>query len=223
MEIIDFKLYEDFKDLKDESILKFIDYGQVFHYNAGEIIYDEKIDHPYIYFILEGFLVINKISHEGKERYLFFVSKGDFFNQHAVDSRLTTISAKAHTNLKVLRIAREDLLNIMRDDFDFNMMIIKVITKLTRRLQRQLSNIGTYDNKYRLGARLWKLARDYGIKDGDRTYLDIPLTQFDLSNTIGITRETLNRLLKELERDGLILMEGRKIVILNMEKLIEKK
>ncbi len=222
MDINVLKKFKDFKGLKLATTKEFLRLGELVSFKEGETIYQERTYHPYIYLIISGFVVINKISEDGKERYLYFLSQEDFFNQHTIDSRDTTISAKAHTDVSLFKVHKEDLLQVMKNDFEFNLVIISVISRLTRRVQRQLSNTGIYDNKYRLAARLWKLAKDYGKKIGTNTYLEIPLTQEDLSNIIGVSRETLNRLLKDLEKDGLIFLDGRKIVIPSLENLIKK-
>ncbi len=222
MDINTLNNFKDFKGLNANTIKSFFNNSKFLTFKEGETIYDERICHPYIYLIIDGFVVINKISAHGKERYLYFLSREDFFNQHAIDSRDTTISAKAHTDTMVLQIHKENLLDIMQQDFDFNLMIISVIGKLTRRIQRQLSNTGIYDSKYRLAAKLWKLAKDYGEKVDDNICLTIPLTQFDLSNTLGISRETLNRLLKDMEKENLLFLDGRKIIITNLDDLIKK-
>lgn len=165
--------------------------------------------------------MINKVSYEGRERYLFFLSEGDFFNPYAIDGRNTTTSAKAHTNSKFLKLHKDRALELMEMDFKFNMILVRAISVLARRTQRQILNVGIYDTRERLASRLWKLARDYGIKRDGRIEIALPLTQTDLSNIIGTSRETVNRGLKQLEDDKIIYMDNGIINIVDLDRLIK--
>lgn len=215
------KSFYGWDNIKTETIECFIKNSSLVELKEDTIIYTEGSEHPYFYLILDGFIVINKTSIEGRERYLFFLTREDSFNPYVIDNRKTTTSAKTHTDASFFKIHKDYIKKFMKDDFQFNMMIVDSISRLARRSQRQILNVGIYDTKERIASRLWKLARDYGVYSNSQIYIDLPLTQSDLSNIIGTSRETVNRILKDLEKDGIIQIEDRDIIINDMDKLIE--
>ena len=71
----------------------------------------------------------------------------------------------------------------------------------------------------RLAKKLLDLAESYGQKDGDRVYIDLNLTQKELGDMIGSTRESINKELKILRDKGLITMQENKIQIIDITRL----
>lgn len=209
------------KGVKRKTISKILDNSRILDYKENEIIYFENEDHPYYYFIIEGFVAIYKIFLEGDERYLFINNSGRRFNEFVIDGRKTTTSAKAHTKAKVLRVEKDLILELMEEDFDFNLEIVNSISRIARRMQRQMANVGSYNTKKRIAARLWKLSRDHGVRKSDFTEIRIPLSQSDFSNLVGTSRETVNRTLRELEDEGYICLDGKYIMVRKDKDLLD--
>lgn len=77
--------------------------------------------------------------------------------------------------------------------------------------------------KQRLADTLLDLSRKHGIKDTQATTLQLQLKREELAEMVGVTQETVVRLLALLKKEGLIRLAGRKILILNDEKLSQVK
>ena len=74
----------------------------------------------------------------------------------------------------------------------------------------------------RLAKKLAELAESYGEKKKDAIQINLSLTQKELGDMIGATRESVNKELKILHEKGLIVKEGNKIKICDMERLKRK-
>ena len=97
-----------------------------------------------------------------------------------------------------------------------------ILSQLTKRLRNTddfLEGTCFLSVSARLAKKLLYLAESYGRKDGDRVYIDLNLTQKELGDMIGSTRESINKELKTLRDKGLITNQENKIQIIDMVRL----
>ena len=95
-----------------------------------------------------------------------------------------------------------------------NSLSIKV-----RRLYRQLKNTTPLKIEKKVAAKLWKLAKDYGVTTEDGILIDLNITITYLADLFGSQRETISRALGQLEDLKLIKFINKKIVIIDKDKL----
>jgi CRP-like cAMP-binding protein len=86
-------------------------------------------------------------------------------------------------------------------------------------LMDRIINLLMHDVSRRLYLRLILLAEYLGVKHGDTVTLEIPLTHVDIAESIGTSRETVNRLVSSLQNDNVISIEKRIITIKSLSKL----
>lgn len=213
--------FESWKDISQKTKEKFLKYSTYMENTKGTVLYLESELNPLIYLILSGYIVLSKISPEGKEKYLYYLSDGDFVNQCSIDGKVTTTSAKTISDTCLISIDKDILLKLMQEDFNLNFLVLTSLAHLTRRSQRQILNLGIYNTSQRVASRLWKLSRDYGKEVNGYILIDAPMNQTDLSNMVGASRETVNRFLKELESKEIIFLKGHKIIIIDRDKLLD--
>lgn len=101
---------------------------------------------------------------------------------------------------------------------------MKLFSSLSERLKQSEEVIGSLLDR-EVSARLRKLLQNlsdrFGETDGSATVLDIRLTHQDLANMIASTREAVSKVMSELQREGSIEIQNRKIVIVNKAALAE--
>ncbi|HAE92805.1 Crp/Fnr family transcriptional regulator [Tissierella praeacuta] len=213
--------FKSWRNISKETKEKFLKNSTYMEYTKGTVIYLESEQNPLIYLISSGYIVLSKTSIEGKEKYLYYLSTGDFINQCAIDGKLTATTAKVVSDASLISIDKDILLRLMKEDFELNLLILTSLTHIIRRSQRQILNLGIYNTSQRIASRLWKLSRDYGKKIDDYTLIDAPINQTDLSNMVGASRETVNRFLKELENKGIVILKGHSIIIIDRDRLLD--
>ena len=210
------------KDLKDETKEKIIRNSAYRNHLKDTVLYSESNSHPLIYLIISGYVILSKISSDGKEKYLYYLSDGDLINQCAIDGKVTTTTAKVVHNTYLISIHKDILLDLMEEDFNLCLLILNSLALSVRRSQRQILNLGVYNTSQRTISKLLKLSRDYGKPMDEYLLIDAPLNQTDLSNMVGASRESVNRSLKDLEAKGIISFMGHKIAIIDREKLLDE-
>ena len=82
---------------------------------------------------------------------------------------------------------------------------------------RYIREIAQKSVKARLAEILLLIASDFGVEEDGTLKLNV--TREDLSNFVGTATETLIRLLSDLKNEGLVEVKGRKIKLLNRDKL----
>ena len=109
----------------------------------------------------------------------------------------------------------------MKEDFDLCKNVIISLSSKTRRLYRQLKNISSSIKiEKRLAAKLYKLAKDYGIECDDGILIDMEISITYMADLLGSQRETVSRAMKVLQGNGLISYKSKKIIVTNFDKLI---
>ena len=126
-------------------------------------------------------------------------------------------SIETHSEAILCYIPDSVLLNLIRNNSGFAYDMMQIACKELGDSNRYIRDIAQKSVKERLAEILLLIADDFGIEqDGS---LKLNITREDLSNFVGTATETVIRLLSDYKNDGLIEVKGRKIKLLNIEKL----
>lgn len=210
-----------FKEINNQALEILEKRMSILKLKKGENIFMEKTEVTNVYIVVEGNVVLYRLSEGGQKKIIYILGKDYIINEVIMDGKLASISADAYESSVVLSIPKDDFMKAMSLDWDFNYKIICSMSKKIRRLYRQLKNTVPLKIERRVAAKLWKLSKDYGktVKEGQEIALSI--TANDIAEMLGSSRETISRAIKELKEQDLIINEKRKIIIKDREKLAE--
>lgn len=167
-----------------------------------------------LYFVVSGVIKLFNTSFEGKEQILNLVRPGQSFSDIAVfGGGVHPMSAQAITESVLYGIERNDLESLMSELPQFARNVIRVIASQTR---RYISLVEELSFKH-IDSRLANILLEYG---GDATGSCLPqLTQRDLAAMAGTAREVIGKTLRAFAYKGIISLDGRRIVIIDVETL----
>lgn len=188
-------------------------------YEKEEVLFIEGETNENIYIVCKGRAIVSKYSEDGEEKIIYILQEEDFINEMSIDGRNTSTTVRIVEDSKILSFLRKDIINWMKEDFNFNMIILNSLTNKLRKSFRQIRNLGLKKTNSRIAAKLWKLCRDYGEKECEHILIDINITQAQLAAMVGTSRESVSRFLKQLEREEIIKQKNQKITILNLKNL----
>ena len=97
----------------------------------------------------------------------------------------------------------------------------RIIGRRKQQIESRVIDLVSKDVRTRLAQALSELATDFGCEEERGTLIDLPLTQSDLAQLVGSTRETTSTVFNEFRRNGLVDSEGRSIWVLDPEALID--
>ena len=221
IKVDDLKKLEIFDNISNETISKVIGESEVKEYKAGQILFEDKEEVSTIYFVLHGIVSLYKINECGQKKVIFMLGKGKIINEVIIKELPASINCEIFESALILGVKRDKLLEIMKEDFDLCKNVIISLSSKTRRLYRQLKNISSSIKiEKRLAAKLYKLAKDYGIECDDGILIDMEISITYMADLLGSQRETVSRAMKVLQGNGLISYKSKKIIVTNFDKLI---
>ena len=160
-----------------------------------------------IYFMLEGSVRLFRTRQDGSEFVVHFVRENEVFAELLpfLGGRYP-VSAQALEPLELLTIHANTFEVLLAKD---PKLCLKIIAALTARIQgflRTMENLATPEVKHRLLSYLKDLS-DRRASNRIR----LPAPKHDIALLLGTTPETLSRLFKKLEEEGMVKVKGREI------------
>lgn len=189
------------------------------HFAKGELIILAEAEGDALFVIEEGQVKVSLIHEDGREVILSFLGPGEVFGELALldaKPRSATVTATASTSLLVLR--RADFLHLLLGTPQIAISLLEELAERLRRTDQQLEGLALFNVASRISKTLLRLALERGVEVAEGYALEAPPTHQQLANMTGSTRETVSRVLKQLESQGYITRRGGQILILRDER-----
>jgi CRP/FNR family transcriptional regulator, cyclic AMP receptor protein len=170
-----------------------------------------------LFAIASGMVKISVPSVEGKDAVFNVLGKGSIFGEIALlDGHPRTADAIATTDCELYIIERRDFLPVMREEPDIALKIIEILCSRLRRTTEQAEELMFLDLPSRLAKALMRLLEEDPAGTHGRK---ISITQKDLGNIIGMSRESTNKQLRIWEDKKWVRLERNAVVILAPDTL----
>lgn len=169
-----------------------------------------------VYLVRSGIVKLYKTSDEGRELTLHFFTKDQLFGELVVVSDTPhDTCAEAYEDTQLIGIAKDDFLRILMRNPGLAMRVMKLVGDRRRQLENRVENLLFRSAHARLAALFLELAGPFGVRDSRGVIVNLKLTHREIASLIGATRETVSFAILDLRRDGLILTEGKRVIILD--------
>jgi CRP-like cAMP-binding protein len=169
--------------------------------------------------ILEGNVRISVPSPEGKEIVLAILHPGEVFGEIALlDGKGRTADARAMTPCGVAVLDRRDVLTFFERHPNAWPKLVEVLCDRLRRTDQHLAEMALLEIPLRLAKTLLRLLVVDGPAGGPSAP-KIALSQRELGNIVGASRESVNKCLNEWQRRGIVTIEENSITIANRKVL----
>ena len=183
-------------------------------YRRGEIIFQKDDPGLSLFIVARGSVRIYVPSTQGADLTLAVLGAGQFFGDLSLlDGRPRSASAAALSETHVVVLERSDFVAVIQSRPQAVMSVLAVVVNRLRDTDEMASDLAFLDVGGRLAKKLLDLAATNGVKRQDGVLLDMAVTQEELANMIGVTRESVNRNLSLFRRIGLVAKEGRRFVL----------
>jgi CRP-like cAMP-binding protein len=185
-------------------------------YTANESIFLMGSPGDRMVAVLHGTIRISVPSADGKEIVLAILGRGEICGEIALlDGKERTADAKAATDCSVVVLERRDVLAFFTQYPDAWTKLIDVLCERLRTADQQMAEFALSPVPVRLAKALLRLATSDGQALNGRPAERVHLTQRELGNVIGATRESVNKYLRAWQRQGRVQIADRLIVITN--------
>jgi CRP-like cAMP-binding protein len=189
-------------------------------YAKGEVIFHQGDIGTALYIVRKGQVAIRLSSDDGKEAILALLDRGDFFGELALlEEEPRSTDAIAREEVDLLSLQREDFRRFLEERPQLAMKLLSALTRLVRRVTQLIHDATFLDARTRLVRVLLELAEHQGQSGADGVVINQRLTQSELANLCGLTRESTNKWLRFYVREGLLTYEGGRITLVKPEQL----
>ncbi|MEC0371941.1 Crp/Fnr family transcriptional regulator [Paenibacillus chibensis] len=173
-----------------------------------------------LFYVKRGRIKLTKSTDEGKELILYMYQTGDMVGQaDPFFSSKHSFTAEVLEESEIGVIDQKDLEVLICQHCDFAIDFMKWMGIHHRLTQTKFRDLMMYGKPGALCSTLIRLSNTYGEKHGDTILIHKKITHTDLSNMIGATRESVNRMLSDLRKKDAVEYENGMIVIKNLEML----
>ncbi|WP_225768594.1 Crp/Fnr family transcriptional regulator [Inquilinus sp. Marseille-Q2685] len=224
------KLDADMPQLKilDPELLDYIQRRRVedVAFAAGARIMTEGDPDPPLYTVASGWAMRFKMLKDGRRQILSFVLPGDVIGFQAQFFDRAVTSIEAITDISLCVVPYQDIAGLYQDQPEIAFRFAALTADQKRVMEEQLLSLGQRTALERVAALILDLygraeARDMVRNDG----MPFPLTQQHVADALGISLVHANRTLKQLQRDGLFRIKGRRLQLLDaaaLERVAQK-
>ena len=180
----------------------------------NKTIVEEGLPGDYMYVILEGRVKVTILSGDGREKILGMLGEGEFFGEMALLDRAPRVgSCKTLSETRILALARNDFLSVLRRSPDLAMAVIQELTRRLRQVDEQASALSFQRVEERTKGILLRLAKQASAQGQPERYETPSLTHQQIADMIGTSRETVTRVVKGLKNEGWLAQDGKKYVV----------
>jgi CRP/FNR family transcriptional regulator, cyclic AMP receptor protein len=189
--------------------------------NVGTHLFWEGEKADKMYYIHSGQVKLRTSTESGKEFLLGIHNQGSLIGEFAGSDHSSHYSYRAEVTEKaeISVILISDLKKLLYQFGSFAVEFMNWLGYMNRMTQIKLYDVLFFDKSGALASTLLRLSNVYGVKCCDGILINIELTNKELADFIGSTRENVNRTLGAWKREGTIELVNKQIVILQLENL----
>jgi CRP/FNR family transcriptional regulator, cyclic AMP receptor protein len=190
------------------------------HLDRGERLFSEGDSGHKLYIILSGKIKLTKAAPDGRENLLSVHGPGEMFGELSLfDPIPRTSSATAVTSAVLAGIAHDDLRTWLSTRPEVAMHLLQALAQRLRRINEVKADLVFTDVPGRVAKALLDLAERFGSPGMLGVQVNHDLTQEELAQLVGASRETVNKALADFAARGWIQLAAKSVLITDMDRL----
>jgi len=190
-------------------------------YRKNQVIFLEAEAGTYMYIVLAGKVKVTKSTQGGKESILAIHRQGDFFGEMSLlDGRTSPATVAAMEDCRIAAIDGADFKRFLMTNEKVVRQIIQVLCARLRHVWAQIQSLSYSTAEARIRGEIRQLGLRHGVADSRGIIIDLKVTHQEIAEMVGTSRETVTRTLARLQKDGIIKLENRRIILLDPRALM---
>ena len=176
-----------------------------------------------LYVLVEGKVKVGRRTADGRESLIAVMGPGETFGELALfDPGPRTATVATLTEVRVAAVPRQALGAWIAERPQIAEQLLRVLARRLRRTNDDLCDMIFTDVPGRVAKQLLDLTKRFGRPDSDGLRVDHELTQLELAQLVGSSRETINKALSEFANRGWIRQQGKTIYVMEPAKLARR-
>jgi CRP/FNR family transcriptional regulator len=188
--------------------------------SRGDVVFAEGDDGGALYVIEDGKVKISRSAPDGRENLLSVLGPGEMFGELSLfDPSPRTASAIAVTDGRLLEFPHDALRPWLTERPEVAPALLQALAQRLRRTNEALADLVFSDVPGRVAKTLLSLADRFGHEEPEGMRVTHDLTQEELAQLVGASRETVNKALADFASRGWLRVDGRAVVLLDPARL----
>ncbi len=209
-----------FSELKVEQVKQIISICKIIKYKKNDILFFEGDNYRGFYILLEGSVKIYKISFEGKESILHLIKQYESFGDVPLfDSGKYPVNAQVIADSVLVFVPHKEFIELIKNNATICFNILVGFAKKMRHLTLKVEEFSTKEITSRLARYLLEEIKKSGTTNLPEPSVKITISKKNPASYLGTITDTLSRLLKKLQNEKIIRVDGKSIFILDLNKL----
>lgn len=188
----------------------FLSLGNSRKYEKNSQVFRAGVCGKFVYLVESGWVKIHQVSPSGKDVILWFCGSEEIFGLMGSPRE---VFAETCTETRLKCIPRESFLQFLRAHPDAAISVVDLVLGRLYVLSNAFLQATTESKKHRLIYLLSQLAYQYGRETGTEICIDIPITEQDVANLAGTSRQTVSKQFSLLKKEGILRVERRRIYL----------
>jgi len=186
----------------------------------AERLFEEGASGDQLYVILDGKIKLTRAAADGRENLLSVLGPGEMFGELSLfDPRPRTASAVAVTDSSLAALAHANLRNWLTGRPDVALHLLQALAQRLRRANDVMADLVFTDVPGRVAKALLDLADRFGTEQEDGLHVNHDLTQEELAQLVGASRETVNKALADFAARGWLQLAAKSVLLIEPERL----
>jgi CRP/FNR family transcriptional regulator, cyclic AMP receptor protein len=189
----------------------------------GHTLFAEGEPGDRLYIIVSGKVKIGRRSPDGRENLLTIMGPSDMFGELSIfDPGPRTSTATTITEVCAVSMDRDALRAWIADRPEIAERLLRVLARRLRRTNNNLTDLIFTDVPGRVAKQLLHLAQKFGTQEGGAMRVTHDMTQEEIAQLVGASRETVNKALADFAHRGWIQLEGKSMLISDSGRLARR-
>ena len=196
--------------LNDQLLQAMAERGGQKTFPSNAVLVNEEDDSDSIYILLKGKVKVYGAGANGREVVYTTLGAGEYFGEMTLDGGPRSASVMTLEPTTCVVVTGANVRDFLGSHPDFALHLIRKLIALVRRSTDTVKRLALDDVYTRISKLLYELAEE----DGGRLVVSDKLTQQDIADRVGSSREMVSRIFKQLTIGGYVSTEGKRIVLL---------
>jgi len=186
----------------------------------GATLFSEGDEGHHLYVIIEGKLKLGTSSGDGRENLLSILGPGEMFGELSLfDAGPRTSTATAVTDVRLLSLGHDQVIPWITRHPQVALDLLERLAQRLRRTNEVVGDLVFSDVPGRVAKALIDLGDRFGKETNEGLYVHHDLTQEELAQLVGASRETVNKALADFASRNWIRLDGRAVLIIDVDRL----
>ncbi len=212
-----------FSNLDEKELIEISQFAYEKKVRKGNVLFTQGEQGSTLYLIVKGRVKVVLIGENGKELVLAILKKGDFLGEMSIiEDEVRSATVIAIEPSVFLTIEKENFMNFLMRNHRATLGVLRELSRRLRSADEKIGELAFQDVYGRVVSYLNALAKATGVKEREGIFINELPAKREIAEFIGSTRESVSRVLNDLNKKGYISLYRRSVVIrkkLNIDEI----